>query len=168
MNFLSPAFLCFFPITALLCRLLPRRGRTVWLLLASWLFYLCAGPAYFPFLLSVILLSYAAGRLLERGRRRKAVAAAAVVSCALLLFVLKYLPFALSLVTGGLEMLGLRITSPALRLLLPAGISFYVFQAIGYVVDVYRGQQPAASWTTRCSSPSSPSCSPAPSPGRRA
>ena len=142
MNFISLPFFLFFPAAVLGYHLLPRRARAVWLLLASWVFYLFSGAAGFPFLLGAILASYAAGRLMEAGHRRRA-AAAAVVLCAGTLFVLKYLQFFLSLAAEALNAWGLAVSSPALRLLLPAGISFYLFQAIGYVIDVYRGDQPA-------------------------
>lgn len=66
MNFLSLPFLCFFPVTALLYFLLPRRLKNGWLLLASWFFYLCAQPVYLSLLLFVILTSYGVGLALER------------------------------------------------------------------------------------------------------
>ena len=142
MLFLSGRFFLFWPVTALGYHLVPRRWKAGWLLAASWFFYLCAGAAYFPVLLFVVLSSYAAGRLLER-RPRRGLLALAVLLPAGLLFVLKYLTFALELAAAGLAALGLTVSSPALKLLLPAGLSFYVFQAVGYVIDVYRGDQRA-------------------------
>ncbi len=142
MLFLSGRFFLFWPVTVLGYHLVPRRWKAGWLLAASWFFYLCAGAAYFPVLLFVVLSSYAAGRLLER-RPRRGLLALAVLLPAGLLFVLKYLTFALELAAAGLAALGLTVSSPALKLLLPAGLSFYVFQAVGYVIDVYRGDQRA-------------------------
>ena len=142
MLFLSGRFFLFWPVTALGYHLVPRRWKAGWLLAASWFFYLCAGAAYFPVLLFVVLSSYTAGRLLER-RPRRGLLALAVLLPAGLLFVLKYLTFALELAAAGLAALGLTVSSPALKLLLPAGLSFYVFQAVGYVIDVYRGDQRA-------------------------
>lgn len=66
MTFLSPGYLLFFPAVALVYFLLPRGGKNLWLLAASWFFYLCAGPAYFLFLLGTILLTWLGARGLER------------------------------------------------------------------------------------------------------
>ena len=87
MLFLSGRFFLFWPVTALGYHLVPRRWKAGWLLAASWFFYLCAGAAYFPVLLFVVLSSYAAGRLLER-RPRRGLLALAVLSPVLLLIAL--------------------------------------------------------------------------------
>lgn len=142
MTFLTPQFFCFFPVTALVFFLLPQRVRNPWLLLASWFFYLCAKPIYLTFLLFTIAASYLTGRLLERKKSKGALAACLVI-LGLLLFVFKYLNFALSLVGRGLNLLGFSFSTPVLDILMPVGISFYLFQAMGYVIDVYRGKVPA-------------------------
>ena len=66
MSFLSPGYLLFFPATVLLYFLLPRPCKNLWLLAASWFFYLCAGPDCFAFLLCATLVTYTGARLLER------------------------------------------------------------------------------------------------------
>ena len=142
MSFLTLSFLLFCTVTVLVYALLPQRAKAVWLLAASWFFYLCSGPKYFVFLLFAISVSYLAGRLLEKGRRKSVVAVTAVL-CFGLLFVLKYLNFSLDLLSRLLSAAGLRFESPALKLILPAGISFYLFEAVGYVIDVWRGKQAA-------------------------
>ena len=142
MTFLTPQFFCFFPVTALVFFLLPQRARNPWLLLASWFFYLCAKPIYLTFLLFTIAASYLTGRLLERKKSKGALAACLVI-LGLLLFVFKYLNFALSLAGRGLNLLGFSFSTPVLDILMPVGISFYLFQAMGYVIDVYRGKVPA-------------------------
>ncbi len=58
------------------------------------------------------------------------------------LFLLKYLDFSLSTLERGLVAMGLSFQSPALDLILPAGLSFYLFMSAGYLIDVYRGTQP--------------------------
>ena len=140
MAFLSAPFFCFFPVTVLGYALLPRRVKALWLLVMSWVFYLAAGPRYAPFLLCAILLSYGAGLLAGSGKRWAA--PGTVVLCVGTLFIFKYLNFACSLATGALNALGFSISSPALDLLLPAGLSFYLFAAMGYVLDVARGKLP--------------------------
>ena len=142
MTFLSLPFFVFFPAVVLGYHLLPRSCKAGWLLLASWFFYLCAGAEYAPFLLAVILFSYGEGRLMERGPRRWAVVGT-VALCAGMLFVFKYLNFACSLAAGVLSAAGLSVSAPVFDLILPAGISFYLFEAMGYVIDVYRGKLPA-------------------------
>ena len=87
-----------------------------------------------------ILVSYGAGRYLGKERpqpaRRRGLALACVFHVGLLVFY-KYLPF---LVDSVCRLAG--IDGPEIRLSLPLGISFYTFQAVSYVVDVYRGQVP--------------------------
>lgn len=142
MTFLSLPFLCFFPVTALGYFLLPRRVRNLWLLLASWFFYLCARPVYLTLLLLVIVTSYLAGRALEGGGRRW-VLPLCLTADVVLLFLFKYVNFALSLAADVLHGAGIAWNAPALDIVLPVGISFYLFQAMGYVIDVRRGTVPA-------------------------
>lgn len=139
MAFLSVPFFCFFPVAALGYFLLPGRVKNLWLLLASWFFYLCARPVYLTLLLAVIATSYAAGRVLARGRGKGALAACLTLDVALL-FLFKYVNFALSLAAQALRGLGLDCSAPVLDIVLPVGVSFYLFQAMGYVIDVYRGR----------------------------
>ena len=58
MSFLSPGYLLFFPATVLLYFLLPRPCKNLWLLAASWFFYLCAGPDCFAFLTENLIRLY--------------------------------------------------------------------------------------------------------------
>lgn len=139
MAFLSIPFFCFFPVTALGYFLLPRRAKNPWLLLASWFFYLCAKPVYLALLLTVIVTSYATGRVLARGRGKRALAACLTLDV-VLLFLFKYVNFALTLAGQVLNGLGFDFSAPVLHIILPVGISFYLFQAMGYVIDVYRGK----------------------------
>ena len=139
MVFLSAPFFCFFPVTVLGYFLLPRRVKNLWLLLASWFFYLCAKPIYLTLLLAVIVTSYATGRILAKGRGKGALAACLTLDT-VLLFLFKYVNFALSLAEQALNGLGFDVSAPVLDIVLPVGISFYLFQAMGYVIDVYRGR----------------------------
>lgn len=142
MTFLSLPFLCFFPVTALGYFLLPRKARNLWLLLASWFFYLCAKPVYLTLLLFVILTSYGAGMALGRKKRRW-VLALCLLTDVVLLFLFKYVNFALSMVGEVLHGMGMAWNVPVLDIVLPVGISFYLFQAMGYVIDVWRGKAEA-------------------------
>lgn len=139
MSFLSLPFFCFFPITVLGYFLLPQKARNFWLLLASWVFYLCAKPVYLTLLLLVIVTSYVTGRILT-GKKNKQALVACLFLDVVLLFLFKYINFAFSLAGRLLNGVGLNFSAPALDIILPVGISFYLFQAMGYVIDVYRGK----------------------------
>ena len=149
MGFLSPGYFLFFPVVILAFFLLPQRVRAVWLLLASWFFYLCAGPEYLPFLLATVLVSYFAARSLEK-RPRRWVLALAICLFVGALFLFKYLAFAGRVLSRLLGPLGLDWSGRVPELLLPAGISFYLFAAMGYLFDVYRGKVKAERRFVHC------------------
>lgn len=138
MAFSSMAFLFGFLPAALLCYfLIPARfraGRNGVLLLFSLGFYAWGGLRLVPALAWSCLVTWAGGLLLaseRRGRRAVFWAAAALNLLPLLYF--KYTGFLLD----NLRALGLGLAAP--EILLPAGISFFVFQAVSYLADVYRG-----------------------------
>ena len=155
MSFLSPTFFLFFPLVSLVYFCLPARLKAPWLLLASIYFCFSAGPDSLFFLLCALAVTYGGGRALEglSGRRRKLLLAGLLFLLFGTLFVFKYLAFALSLLarlfqaaaqalpsaSGGLlQVAGATALLPELSL--PAGISFYLFMAAGYLIDVYRGK----------------------------
>jgi len=123
MVFSSPTFLfLFFPLTLILYFLSPGIRAKNWLLVAaSLLFYSWGELSYISILFASIGISYVAGLLLDVSRHRRIVLAAGITLNLLLLFYFKYF----SAVSGQ-------------SIHLPAGISFYVFHAISYLVDVYR------------------------------
>ena len=138
MLFNSLDFLIFFPLAVLVYLLIPARFRQIWLLLCSWFFYACWNVRYILLLLASTVITYACARWMEKleEKRRKRLP---LILCILLnlaiLFTFKYLDFFLSSV-GGLFRTG---NVPQFDLLLPVGISFYIFQALGYTIDCYRG-----------------------------
>ena len=130
MVFSSPVFLfAFLPAIFLLERLCPRlRGKNLLLALGSLVFYAFGQLGYLPLFLGSALLNYLAGLALQRTRRRRRLMLALAVLLNLaLLGLFKYTDFVL-------ENLGL----PPKGILLPIGISFYTFQGMSYVIDVYR------------------------------
>ena len=145
MSFLSPGFFLFFPVVTVVWFLLPGTARRLWLLCASWWFLLCGGPEHLISLLAATVVTYLGARVLDRykGGRRKAVLAVLLVLLFGTLFLLKYLSFSLGLLERVLTASGLAFSSPALDLILPAGLSFYLFMAAGYLIDVYRRDRPA-------------------------
>ena len=140
MVFSSYSFLfLFFPALLLCYFVIPgrfRRARNGVLLLFSLLFYACGGVKYLLLMLLQILIDYFGGLLCANGsvRKRKTALFLSVGADLLLLVIFKYLGF----LCGTLQSFGLPIPVP--ELVLPIGISFYTFQGISYVVDVYRGE----------------------------
>nr|WP_325297576.1 MBOAT family O-acyltransferase [uncultured Dysosmobacter sp.] len=142
MAFSSLAFLFgFLPLTLLCYFLMPSRlraGRNAVLLLFSLAFYCWGGVRLLPVLLASCVLNWAGALLAAPGRRRRRAAFAAALALNLgMLGYFKYTGFLLN----NLNALGLDLSVPAI--VLPAGISFFTFQAIAYLADVYRGAIPA-------------------------
>ena len=136
MVFSSAIFLfCFLPAVFVIDRLLPKQAwKNVWLALASIVFYAFGQLAYVPLFLGSVVLNYGMGLLLRGdGSHRKAAVAAAVVLNLGILCVFKYTDFLLSNLNA---LLGSSIPLPGIEL--PIGISFFTFQGLSYVIDVYR------------------------------
>lgn len=138
MVFSSPAFLfLFLPATFLLARAVPGiKGKNFFLTLLSLLFYSVGEPVYVLLLLASVIVNYASGRLLAARRfPKKTVLAAAVAVNLGLLSLFKYAGFVVDTVN---RLLGLCLPLPAIAL--PVGISFFTFQGLSYVIDVYRDE----------------------------
>lgn len=140
MVFNSAQFLLFLPLAALGYFAVPQKARRPWLLLACYFFYFCWNPAHVPVLAFVTAVGYLGGRLLE-GKPRKGVLAAGILLALAPLIGFKYLGFLTKSVLSVLAHLGVQIAPPAFDFLLPMGISFYTLQAVGYLVDTYRGEK---------------------------
>jgi D-alanyl-lipoteichoic acid acyltransferase DltB (MBOAT superfamily) len=118
--------------------------RLTMLLAASMFFYACWDWRYLFLLLGVTAFDWAAALLLERTTKeavRKAIVAIVCVGNLGVLAYWKYSNFFLDTISPLLTKLG--VSTPHLQLILPIGISFYSFQGLGYVVDVYRGEMKA-------------------------
>ena len=142
MIFSSAEFLFLFLPCTLLLYYIPffrsLRSRNTLLLLVSLFFYAWGEPVYVLLLMLSILVNWLLGGQVgaDKPHRRAALIGAVAFNLSGL-FVFKYLGF----VCENLGLLGLPV--PAVQLALPIGISFYTFQAMSYVVDVYRGKSPA-------------------------
>lgn len=149
MLFNSLDFLLFFPVVTLVFFLIPHKARHLWLLAASYYFYMCWNPRYALLMLLSTAITYVSGVLIHRAgriedparrqRRKKLWVGLSFGSNLLILCVFKYLAFFLANLSRGLGLIGVQWQAPAIDLLLPVGISFYTFQALGYTMDVYRG-----------------------------
>lgn len=170
MTFNSLQFFIFFPIVGLLYYVIPKKYQWVWLLAASYTFYLLANFKFGFFLISTTVTTYyaaiAIGKKAEnqksllsknkeaftkeqvkqlketvKSQKKQIMAAVLLLNFGILAF-LKYFNFFMKSVGGLFSTFHLSFHSPALKLLLPLGISFYTFQAMGYLIDVYRGKYP--------------------------
>jgi D-alanyl-lipoteichoic acid acyltransferase DltB (MBOAT superfamily) len=124
MNFLSLVFIAALPVILLLYRVLPSRIRPLLLLCASWAFYLYKNLDSFWILIFVTVISYVCGVLLSSEKWQKRPAAGNIV-----------------LITGSAAVLSFLVAYKYLGFgtVLPIGISFYTFQTMSYIIDVYRG-----------------------------
>lgn len=136
MVFSSPAFLfVFLPVCFILYRLLPA-AKNALLTLASVVFYAFGEPVYVLLLLLSVVVNYICGRIIASGgpRKKPALVLAILVNLGLL-SVFKYTDFAVSTVNHAF---GLNLALPGIAL--PVGISFFTFQGLSYVIDVYRDE----------------------------
>lgn len=141
MLFSSITFLyCFLPCVLLVYFVVPDRMKNTVLLLASLFFYGWGEPKYLISMLASVTQSYAAALLVERFRGTKIAKAALAVSAAASLGLLAYCKYADFFIGNFNAVTGLSV--PLLRVALPVGISFYTFQILSYVIDVYRGDVP--------------------------
>ena len=166
MSFTSIGFICFLVATVILYYLFPKKHQWKLLLAASIVFYFLAGKWYLPYILFTIVSSYTVARLMKRNfdrerlyieenrdvmdkDARKAYKAAekkkrfrilifGLVLNFGILAVLKYTGFTINNINGIIGIFSDDISLSVPKLLLPMGISFYTFQTMGYLIDVYR------------------------------
>lgn len=138
MLFNSFDFLIFFPAVVLVYFLIPQKVRYIWLLITSYYFYMCWNPKYVLLLLFSTGVTYLGGLAIERFQTKKTFLTLTVVANLTVLFAFKYFDFALDNLNWILGKFHIRAVDPGFDILLPVGISFYTFQALGYTIDVYR------------------------------
>jgi alginate O-acetyltransferase complex protein AlgI len=140
MIFQSLDFLVFLPLVVLIHWLLPSRFRNLFLLLASYVFYGYIHPWFLFLLWFVSVAVYACALGIERmPQYRKAFLVSGLAACLGMLGVFKYFHFFVDNVVAALRAFGLNASGPAIEIMLPVGISFFAFQGMSYVIDVYRG-----------------------------
>ncbi len=152
MTFNSFAFWLVFPIIFGLYWLIPaqrNQWRKLFLIIVSYLLYMNWKPTFALVLLGVTLVTYWGGHILQDqgercklqdGSRRKRLAWCFALLALLPLLVFKYYNFINDSVTAGLVFVGLQFSLPGLNWAIPVGISFFSFQAVGYMLDVYHGR----------------------------
>ena len=115
--------------------------RKWFLILASYLLYMNWKPAFALVLLGVTLITYWGGRLFEdKADKKKKLVWPLTLLGILPLLVFKYYNFLNDSISAGLASIGLQFDLPGLNWAIPVGISFFTFQAVGYMLDVYHGK----------------------------
>lgn len=140
MVFSSLEFLfVFFPLVLIIYFILKPKLRNSWLFLASIIFYYAGDSDHFTLLIFIILIAYVFGLLIQRADSQKLKKISLLISVALMVATMSYYKYWDFMITninalfrGGIPLKGI---------VLPIGISFFVFQAISYVVDIYRGEK---------------------------
>lgn len=140
MLFNSLAFAIFLPIVFLMYWALPSKYRGALLLIASYYFYMSWNVKYVVLILFTTIVSYGCAIWMEaKPERKKICIYTALISCLGVLFVFKYFNFFMSSLQRLANKVAIPMHSVTLQLMLPVGISFYTFQTLSYVIDVYRG-----------------------------
>ena len=135
MVFSSTIFLfVFLPCVWLINRYLPRKVSNVFLCAASLIFYAWGEPVYVLLLIFVVLMNYLLAKGLNRSKMKKARLITGVIINLAVLFVFKYTDFTLDT----LNILPF-MNIPLPGIMLPIGVSFFIFQAMSYLIDAYRG-----------------------------
>lgn len=143
MTFNSWEFILFYPIVLLLYFILPKRAKWPMLLAASYFFYMCYQAELVVLIFGTTLISWFMSRLIEKSEKqsyKKLALAITLISSLGVLFFYKYFDFLAGTVFDVAKLFGYEGDSFALHLMLPVGISFYTFQTLSYVIDVYRGE----------------------------
>lgn len=148
MPFNSFNFWLIFPFIFGLYWLIPAKynqWRKVFLVLVSYLLYMNWKPAFAIVLLGVTLITYWGGRRLDnqKANGKKSLAWLFALLAVLPLLVFKYYNFLNDSLAQGLAAVGLKFALPGLNWAIPVGISFFTFQAVGYMLDVYHGKTKA-------------------------
>jgi len=144
MIFHSLDYVVFFVLVLALYWVAPAGWRNLLLVPASLFFYGYVRPwILLPFAATMLIDYNVALRIAKRPDHRQWLVAISVISNLGLLGFFKYANFFVESAGVLLATLGLPVSGPVLQIVLPAGISFYTFQSIGYVVDVARGHLPA-------------------------
>ena len=147
MLFNSAGFLVFFPIVTLIYFIIPHRVRYLWLLVCSYYFYMCWNAVYALLLFASTLITWLSGLAISsyqsQGGEVSRLKAQGIVAISftlnlMILMIFKYAGFIMDNLNLFFGKVGVTFSLPEFSLLLPVGISFYIFQALSYTVDVYR------------------------------
>ncbi len=143
MLFNSFSFILFFIIVTVLYYALSHRYRWGLLLLASCYFYMAFVPKYILILFGTIIVNYVAGILMENSTitRKKIILWSTVIVNIGVLGFFKYFNFFIENINAFGQVIHWNYSFSLLHIILPIGLSFHTFQALSYVIEVYRGRQ---------------------------
>ena len=142
MLFNSWQFAVFLPIVFALYWSVPQRFKWLLILIASYWFYMSWNIKYVTLILFTTIISYTSAILIERTsnqRTKKFIVAFTLIASMGVLFTFKYFNFFSQSFIDFMDLFAIHLHPVTLNILLPVGISFYTFQTLGYVIDVYRG-----------------------------
>lgn len=140
MLFNSLEFLIFFFIVTVIYYMIPHKARWFWILLSSYYFYMRSNPKYIIILIFITLLSYLSGIIVEKSvKYKKNIMILSILCNIAVLFVFKYYNFFIKSMERILAVIHIQFHIPYSTFSLPIGISFYIFEAMAYIIDVYRG-----------------------------
>lgn len=142
MVFSSVVFLCFFlPLVLLVYFVIPYKAKNYWLLIASMFFYAWGAPKFIAAVLVVLVIDYVLGNKIyeSEGKKKKSFLALSILLNVGMLFYYKYSNFFIENVNALLLQFGATAVNWT-KIVLPIGISFFVFQEMSYTVDIYRGE----------------------------
>ena len=145
MLFNSLQYIWFLPLVVAIHFMLPARRRWIFLLAASYYFYMCWKAEYIILILVSTMIDYLAslrmGQEPVKAKRRKYLILSLASNLGLL-FAFKYFNFFSDSARAVLSQFNIFYDTPVLQVLLPVGISFYTFQTLSYTISVYRGSHP--------------------------
>jgi len=145
--FNSFQYLFFLPCVLLLYWLSPKQFRNYVLLVACYVFYMSWKPVYGLLMFGLTVVNYFFGLAIARAlHMRKALLVVSIAANLLTLAVFKYAYFARDLAESVVSKAGQHVPDLAWQIILPLGISFFVFEFIHYVVEVYKGGEPVKSF----------------------
>ncbi len=142
--FTTPEFFIFLVIVILLIELIRTRlWQQIILLIASYYFYWCSSSIHILLLIFVTLASYLCGWKIWKSetlkRKRIWLAVGTIIPLAVLAY-FKYIDFGITQINNVLGFFSPGASIPLLEVLLPVGVSFFTFQALSYVFDIYLGK----------------------------
>lgn len=142
MLFSSLVFICFFlPVVYILFRIVPWRYKNVLLLISSIFFYAWGEPRYVFLMIITIFINWVLGICIEEGNTKRTKVTVLILAILMNLLILGYYKYTDLVISTFNVLLGKQIELRSI--VLPIGISFFTFQAMSYIIDLYRGKYKA-------------------------
>lgn len=137
----SFSYIFFLFIISIIYYAIPHKFRWFLLLISGIIFFLLASPQLIYIPIAIILISYYTGILLNKYQKKKLIFSIGIISLIGILFFYKYFNFFNDSITYLLKYLGYNNSISNISILVPLGISYITFQAIGYLIEIYQNNQ---------------------------